>query len=287
MMTINVFPGSIPDLGIEIDTPAWFTWLSLQQHFKYVGNLTEMSVKRRNNGKWYARKKVYSSSGGSKPVDLYIGGDSECTANKLKELNYQFSQDWTQFWEWYYSPARKEGKAKGVQSLEMSTLAEPTSQTQEEIAQLRAENERLKQREQYLLDQLGLVKTQIIHEAQERVKQLEARVNELDNANWQCEKNLTIVSELHRRSELKRQELQSLVDKYQTLPGQSPAIAPQPTTNDQKLLTQAELAKRLGCDPGTLVKNRNKPNFQEWSRGKDPEGKAWKYLADTQRYGLV
>jgi hypothetical protein len=287
-MTISVFPGSIPELGILLDTPEWSEWLSCTNQFKYVGNLTEMSVKRRiSNGKWYARKKVYSSDGGSKPIDLYIGNDSECTAEKLQEINAHFAKDWISFWQWYHSPSRKQGKGKGVQDKKLYTEELSSSQTQEEITQLRTENERLKQREQYLLDQLGLVKTQIIHEAQERVKQLEARVNELDNANWQCEKNLTIVSELHRKSELKRQELQSLVDKYQTPPDQSLAIALQPTTNDQKLLTQAELAKRLGCDPGTLVKNRNKPNFQEWSRGKDPEGKAWKYLPDTQRYGLV
>jgi chromosome segregation ATPase len=64
------------------------------------------------------------------------------------------------------------------------------------------------------------------------------------------------------------------------------AIAPQPTTNDQELLTQAELSKRLGCDSGTLTKNRSKPSFKKWSQSKDPEGKAWEYLPDTQRYGL-
>jgi DNA-binding MarR family transcriptional regulator len=52
-------------------------------------------------------------------------------------------------------------------------------------------------------------------------------------------------------------------------------------------VTQGELAKRLGCDSSTLTKNRKKPSFDEWSRRKDPEGKAWKYLSDMQRYGLV
>jgi hypothetical protein len=59
------------------------------------------------------------------------------------------------------------------------------------------------------------------------------------------------------------------------------------SANDQELLTQAELAKRLGCDSGTLTKNRSKPSFKEWSQSKDPEGKAWRYLPDSQRYGLV
>jgi hypothetical protein len=91
-----------------------------------------------------------------------------------------------------------------------------TSQTQEEITQLRAEVERLKQRESYLLDQYGLLKSQLIHEAQKENEQLKKQNTELDNANWECEKRVTIYSEMHRKSELKRQELQSLVDDYQT-----------------------------------------------------------------------
>ncbi len=38
--------------------------------------------------------------------------------------------------------------------------------------------------------------------------------------------------------------------------GKLKAIAPQPTTNNQELLTQAELSKQLGCYSGTLTKNR-------------------------------
>lgn len=52
-------------------------------------------------------------------------------------------------------------------------------------------------------------------------------------------------------------------------------------------VTQGELAKRLGCDSSTLTKNRKKRSFDEWSRSKDPEGKAWRYLSDMQRYGVV
>jgi hypothetical protein len=212
-MTIHVFPGTVPELGIQLDSPEWFEWLSQQLQFKYCGNCTEMSVKRRaSNGKWYARKKVYSSDKGSVPIDLYVGTDSDCTAEKLIELNYYFGLEWQKFWQWYHSPARRGEKGKGVQQ-EMSTSTTNPSQTGEEIAQLRAEVERLKQREGQLLDQLGLVKSQIVCEAQERARELEARIVELDNANWECEKQLTTYSELHRKSELKRQELQVEVEE--------------------------------------------------------------------------
>ncbi len=68
--------------------------------------------------------------------------------------------------------------------------------------------------------------------------------------------------------------------------GKLKAIAPQPTTNDQELLTQAKLSKQLGCDFSTLTRNPSKPSFKQWSQSKDPEGKAWKYLPDSQRYAL-
>ncbi len=124
-MTINVFRGSVPELGILIDSPEWFRWLATQTRFKYVGNCTEMSVKRRSNGKWYARKKVWSSDRGSIPVDLYIGSDRECTAEKLASLNYYFGLDWDKFWRWYHSPARRGEKGKGVQKCDHTLTPTP------------------------------------------------------------------------------------------------------------------------------------------------------------------
>ncbi len=38
-----------------------------------------------------------------------------------------------------------------------------------------------------------------------------------------------------------------------------------------RLLSGADLAKRLGVNLGTLTRNRAKPNFTQWSQGKDPE----------------
>jgi predicted nucleic acid-binding Zn-ribbon protein len=145
-MTISVFPGSIPALDIQLDSPEWFEWLATQSQFKYEGNLTTMSVKRRaSNGKWYARKKVYSSDKGSTPVDLYIGADEECTAEKLREINYHFGQDWRNFWPWYHSPARKESKPKGVQIEEVYTEQLQLSQTRDETEELRARLAELEQ----------------------------------------------------------------------------------------------------------------------------------------------
>jgi regulator of replication initiation timing len=162
-MTISVFPGSIPQLGIQLDSPEWFEWLAAQSQFKYEGNLTAMSVKRRaSNGKWYARKKVYSSDKGSVPIDLYIGSDEECSSEKLKEINYRFGQDWRDFWSWYHSPARKESKAKGVQREEVYTEQPQLSQTRDETEELRA-----------------------------RIAELEQSNSELQSANQALEKHLS------------------------------------------------------------------------------------------------
>ena len=102
--------------------------------------------------------------------------------------------------------------------------------------------------------------------------QLNARNLELEAAD----------GDLRNKLLLKEEEIAHLKEELENL-----AIALPPTAQDQEPLTQGELAKRLNCDSGTLTKNRKKPSFEEWSRSKDPEGKAWKYLPDTQRYGLV
>lgn len=52
-----------------------------------------------------------------------------------------------------------------------------------------------------------------------------------------------------------------------------------PTESDRakSALIQAELAKRLDVHSGTISKRKSDPSFAEWSKGKDPEGIAWKY----------
>lgn len=103
--------------------------------------------------------------------------------------------------------------------------------------------------------------------------QLDARNLELEAADSALRSDLLMKDEKIAHLKEEREKLK--------------AIAPQSTASDQELLTQAELSKRFGCDSGTLTKNRSKPSFKEWSQSKDPEGKAWRYLPDTQRYSLV
>ena len=53
------------------------------------------------------------------------------------------------------------------------------------------------------------------------------------------------------------------------------------------LLSGVDLAKRLGVNPGTLTRNRAKPNFTQWSQGKDPEQWAWQYVPQVEQYAPV
>jgi uncharacterized coiled-coil DUF342 family protein len=121
------------------------------------------------------------------------------------------------------------------------------------------------------LDDVDILSTTVDILERER-DQLNARNLELEAAD----------GDLRSKLLLKEEEIAYLKEELENL-----AIALPPTAQDQEPLTQGELAKRLNCDSGTLTKNRKKPSFEEWSRSKDPEGKAWKYLPDTQRYGLV
>jgi hypothetical protein len=52
-------------------------------------------------------------------------------------------------------------------------------------------------------------------------------------------------------------------------------------------LIQAELAKRLDLNSSTVGRRKSEPDFEEWSRSKDPEGVAWKYEPDTKMYVAV
>ena len=160
----------------------------------------------------------------------------------------------------------------------------------------------------------------LLSRLQERLQEVEAQVKKLPASNLaDVDKLQTDVDRLQKeRDQLDARNLEleaadgdlkhELLNKNEEIAHLKEelgklAIALQPMTQDQEpmtqdqelmtqdqepvTLTQAELAKRLGCDSGTLTKNRKKPSFQEWSQSKDPEGKAWKYLPDTQRYGLV
>lgn len=51
-----------------------------------------------------------------------------------------------------------------------------------------------------------------------------------------------------------------------------------------KSLIQSELAKRLDVHSSTVYKRRDDPDFAEWSRSRDPDGIAWKFLPDTKLF---
>jgi hypothetical protein len=53
------------------------------------------------------------------------------------------------------------------------------------------------------------------------------------------------------------------------------------------LLNGADLANRLGVNPGSLSRNRAKPNFTQWSQSKDPEQWGWQYVSELERYAPV
>jgi polyhydroxyalkanoate synthesis regulator phasin len=92
-------------------------------------------------------------------------------------------------------------------------------------------------------------------------------------------------NELLSRLQERLQQLETQVAKL-SLPSDHPPFSPVVDTvgTVDRLLTQAELAKRLEVDPGTLTKNRSKPNFPDWSGDKDPENINWRYLSELKRY---
>lgn len=224
--------------SIQRDSAEWQDWFAIAPEGSKFRFEWLSSHLHRNTYTAYRRKRYWEAQ---KRVDGKLRNATikpeDCTYQKLEQMGMRLVA---------YNWESKSGKEGDYQ-----TSSDEAFQTTEEITQLRAEIGRLRQRESHLLDQLGFVKSQIVCEAQEQVKQLEARVAELDNANWECEKRLTTYSELHRKSELARQELQSLVAEYQTKAEAPAAITKFQEQIDaltQELKRQKELSKGLQAD---------------------------------------
>jgi hypothetical protein len=49
-------------------------------------------------------------------------------------------------------------------------------------------------------------------------------------------------------------------------------------------LNQAELAKRLDINTSTVGRRKSSADFSEWSQSKDPDGFAWRYEPETQKF---
>lgn len=49
-------------------------------------------------------------------------------------------------------------------------------------------------------------------------------------------------------------------------------------------LNQSQLSKRLGISNAVLSKNRNKPNFLNWTKLKDPNRVAWQWVPNIRQY---
>ena len=69
------------------------------------------------------------------------------------------------------------------------------------------------------------------------------------------------------------------------IPPQSPE--PPPISIRLTGLKQSELERRLKISKGTLTKRRDRPDFKEWSREKDPDKIAWQWDAIARKYLAV
>jgi hypothetical protein len=68
--------------------------------------------------------------------------------------------------------------------------------------------------------------------------------------------------------------------------GEEAEVIETPATEarETQAMIQSDLAKRLDTNPSTLARRKSEPDFAEWSRSKDPDGIAWKYLPQTKMF---
>jgi len=98
-----------------------------------------------------------------------------------------------------------------------------------------------------------------------------------------------LLSRLQERLQLTESRLEEILTtgKAQASPVSVDNVYKNVDDIGDRLLSGADLAKRLGVNPGTLSRNRGKPNFTQWSQGKDPEQWAWQYVSEVERYAPV
>jgi hypothetical protein len=119
-------------------------------------------------------------------------------------------------------------------------------------------DERIENVVQEKLSTFAVNQNELINRLQERLQHTESRLEEM----------LTRVEA--RVSPLSVNSVDNIVDK-----------------KSDRFLSGADLAKRLGVNPTTLSKNRNKPNFAQWSQEKDPEQLPWQYMPKVKQYALL
>lgn len=107
---------------------------------------------------------------------------------------------------------------------------------------------------------------------QQQLDRFETVVRENESLRLSVKDYTEQLEQLHQELDQLKHSNQRLEEEQRTMP-----------INDS-YLNQASLARRLGIHPGTLTKNRVKPDFAEWSKGKDPYGMAWQYLPNVERY---
>jgi hypothetical protein len=123
----------------------------------------------------------------------------------------------------------------------------------------------------------------------ERVESVEANQNEILNRLQEIESLLNDLSATaeSRASQMSVDIVDNTVDRENSAPVINVDIVDDTVDSGDRLLTQKELSERLGVHAGTLTRNRSKANFADWSADKDPEGLAWKYLPEVERYASL
>jgi len=196
-----------------IDTPQWFDWLSNNKAFRYQDRNTNFNCNKRSSGKWYATKKVYASNG-SKTVALYIGRDKDCTLAKLQELAQYYAMNWKDFWKWYYSPERKEGRKAKTTVVPDGEGTTDTQVLQSELQRLRLSLEEMTADRDRQLIRIAELQNRMNSEIQactvhqrKQLEQLESYNREIDRANGYLEKDNSRLRE-------ENQKLKAEVEAY-------------------------------------------------------------------------
>lgn len=216
-----------------IESDQWQEWLDAHDKFKFENGChlrdTKFTAYKSKTGHWTAQRRMHG-----RLRHQYLGKPQDMTYEKLQAVAEKLGiVSGTAYETGLKTTLRKAdkellaelrsdtsalAKSHKTESGDYETKRAITLQAGEEISQLRAENAALQERISYLLDERGLIQAKATEDARIRIEQLEKQNTQLDNANWEMQKQYTAVDEIAKKRLIQLQEFQSQLNSLrQTL----------------------------------------------------------------------
>jgi DNA repair exonuclease SbcCD ATPase subunit len=277
--------------GIKVDSPEWFAWLEEQKSFRFecsytwhiqagIADIKSATCTVIKQGKyWNAQKRV---SGQLRRY--YLGTSDKLTYDGLCEAakTLTINPKWCDYLRAKQSPSLQSHK-KEIDNCETEDQdTYQTSNPQARLAELEKENEHLKGRISYLLDERGLAQAKVHDDARFEIERLKKLNKELERENIQLNRVYSQSEDISRKYHLRatsaESQLETLKQSSSELQVANQALQKQLSECSQQANSaDKEEIRRLNAEL-RLVKTMREDFRSKWERAKEDNGKLFREL---------